>query len=95
MSAKSGLWNRFQSHKGGNVAIIFGLSALFLVAVTGGAVDFSRINDARNKMQDAADIAVLRGALTASQGDTVSELAAQQAFDDNFNARRYPGDARS
>ncbi|CAM3243095.1 TadE/TadG family type IV pilus assembly protein [Asticcacaulis taihuensis] len=86
MSAKSGLWNRFQSHKGGNVAIIFGLSALFLVAVTGGAVDFSRINDARNKMQDAADIAVLRGALTASQGDTVSELAAQQAFDDNFNA---------
>jgi len=86
MSAKSGLWNRFQSHKGGNVAIIFGLSALFLVAVTGGAIDFSRINDARNKMQDAADIAVLRGALTASQGDTVSELAAQQAFDDNFDA---------
>ena len=85
MSAKSGLWDRFQSHTGGNVAIIFGLSALFLVALTGGAVDFSRINDARNRMQDAADIAVLRGALTASQGDTVSSKAAQQAFDDNFD----------
>lgn len=87
MSAKSGLWNRFQSHQGGNVAIIFGLSAFFLVAITGGAIDFSRINDARNKMQDAADIAVLRGALTASQGDTISEAAAQQAFDDNFDDR--------
>lgn len=85
MSAKSGLWNRFQSHTGGNVAIIFGLSALFLVAITGGAIDFSRINDARNKMQDAADIAVLRGALTASQGDDISGKAAQQAFDDNFD----------
>jgi len=84
MSVQSGLWNRFQSHKGGNVAIIFGLSALFLVAITGGAIDFSRINDARNKMQDAADIAVLRGALTASQGDKISQAAAQQAFDDNF-----------
>jgi Flp pilus assembly protein TadG len=87
MSAKSGLWNRFQSHQGGNVAIIFGLSAFFLVAITGGAIDFSRINDARNKMQDAADIAVLRGALTASQGETISETAAQQAFDDNFDDR--------
>jgi len=85
MSVQSGLWNRFQSHKGGNVAIIFGLSALFLVAITGGAIDFSRINDARNKMQDAADIAVLRGALTASQGDKISQAAAQQAFDDNFD----------
>jgi len=85
MSAKSGPWGRFQSHTGGNVAIIFGLSALFLVALTGGAIDFSRINDARNRMQDAADIAVLRGALTASQGDTVSSKAAQQAFDDNFD----------
>jgi Flp pilus assembly protein TadG len=87
MSAKSGLWNRFQSHQGGNVAIIFGLSAVFLVAITGGAIDFARINDARNKMQDAADIAVLRGALTASQGETISSKAAQQAFDDNFNDR--------
>ncbi len=85
MSAKSGLWNRFQSHTGGNVAIIFGISALFLVAVTGGAIDFSRINDARNKMQDAADIAVLRGALTASQGTTLSEKAADQAWIDNLN----------
>ena len=85
MSAKSGLWKRFQGHKGGNVAVIFGLSALFLVAITGGAIDFARINDARNKMQDAADIAVLRGALTASQGETISSKAAQQAFDDNFN----------
>ncbi len=87
MSAKSGLWNRFLSHQGGNVAIIFGLSAVFLVAITGGAIDFARINDARNKMQDAADIAVLRGALTASQGETISSKAAQQAFDDNFNDR--------
>ena len=85
MSAKSGLWNRFHNHTGGNVAIIFGLSALFLVAITGGAIDFARINDARNKMQDAADIAVLRGALTASQGDDISGKAAQQAFDDNFD----------
>ncbi len=85
MSAKPGLWNRFQSDKGGNVAIIFGLSALFLVAITGGAIDFSRINEARNKMQDAADIAVLRGALTAGQGDKISQAAAQQAFDDNFD----------
>ena len=95
MSAKSGLWARFQSHTGGNVAIIFGLSALFLVALTGGAVDFSRINDARNRMQDAADIAVLRGALTASQGDTVSGKAAQQAFDDNFDDREITLGAHS
>jgi Flp pilus assembly protein TadG len=85
MSAKSGLWSRLRDHNGGNVAIIFGLSAMFLVMVTGGAVDFSRINDARNRMQDAADIAVLRGALTASQGDTLSQKAANQAFDENFD----------
>ncbi|MFT4077348.1 MAG: pilus assembly protein TadG-related protein [Asticcacaulis sp.] len=85
MSAKSGFWNRFREHKGGNVAIIFGLSALFLVMITGGAVDFSRLNDARNKMQDAADVAVLRGALTTSQGDTAASSAANEAFAENFS----------
>lgn len=85
MSAKGGFWNRFREHKGGNVAIIFGLSALLLVAVTGGAIDFSRFNDARNRMQDAADVAVLRGALTTSQGDTAASSAANQAFSENFN----------
>ena len=92
MSAKSGLWKKFQSHQGGNVAIIFGLSAFVLVAITGGAIDFSRINDARNKMQDAADIAVLRGALTASQGDNAATKAADQAFDDNFTDDTEGGD---
>jgi Flp pilus assembly protein TadG len=50
---------RFLKSREGNVAIIFGLSAIPLIAAMGAAVDFSRAYQFRSMTQDALDAAAL------------------------------------
>ncbi|GGZ43039.1 TadE/TadG family type IV pilus assembly protein [Asticcacaulis endophyticus] len=91
----SGLWQRlnpFRGHQGGNVAVIFGLSAMTLVVAAGGGTDVVRQMDVRSRLQDAADAAVLRAVMSSKMTDEQREIAADQAFINNFgfdNAQRY------
>jgi Flp pilus assembly protein TadG len=86
MTAFFNLLRRFVLNRRGNVTMIFGLSAMALIAVTGGAIDVANMNTTRGDLQDAADAAALRGALTYSQGLTASQAAANTAFLQDFSA---------
>jgi Flp pilus assembly protein TadG len=91
MTALPSLLRRLVNHRRGNVTMIFSLSALMLVAVTGGAIDMANMNTVRGDLQDAADAAALRGALTYSQGLTAAQTAANTAFLQNFGADKLSG----
>ncbi|MDC7683927.1 pilus assembly protein [Asticcacaulis sp. BYS171W] len=68
----------------GNTTMIFGLSALTLVSAAGAGIDFSRAESQRSNLQDAADAAVLRGALLSKQGLTTAQTAANTVFAQNL-----------
>jgi len=53
---------RFQADEQGSIAIIFGLMAIVLFAMVGGAIDFGRAVHARYQIQEAVDSAVLAAA---------------------------------
>ncbi|MEZ5799705.1 MAG: TadE/TadG family type IV pilus assembly protein [Nitratireductor sp.] len=61
----------FIKDRGGNFAIIFGLSLVPLMGLAGAAVDYSRILKAENRLQSAADAAALAA---ASGGDDVNDM---------------------
>lgn len=62
---------KFWSDQRGNTAVLFGLAALPLIALSGGAVDFSHRADTRTKLQNATDTAALAAAraVQASQAE--------------------------
>ena len=66
-----GLTRSFIKDKGGNFAIIFGLSLVPLMGLAGAAVDYSRILKAEDRLQSAADAAALAA---ASGGDDVNDM---------------------
>lgn len=53
------LLKRFRSDDRGNFAVIFGLLSVVLIATAGAVVDFSGVQQARTKAQDALDSAAL------------------------------------
>ncbi len=57
---------RFSGSSGGNVAMIFAFSAIPIIVLIGGAVDFSRASLLRMKMQDALDATSIMLAKEAS-----------------------------
>jgi hypothetical protein len=57
MRALSDLFYRFRHDTSGNIAIIFTLTLLPLISAVGCAVDLSRANALRSKLQAAADAA--------------------------------------
>src|SRR4051812_25837655 len=68
---------RFATADGGNIAVIFALSAVPLISFVGAAIDYTRANAARSSMQAALDSAALMlskdlssGTITTSQIDT-------------------------
>jgi Flp pilus assembly protein TadG len=64
---------RFSGSSSGNVAVIFAVSAVPIIALMGGAVDFSRATLLRMKMQDALDATSIMLAKEASTA-TASQL---------------------
>ena len=65
MSAKAnkrGFFSRLSSDERGNVAIFFGMTIIPAVVLVGGAIDFSRAHHKQQKIQTAADAAVLAAA---------------------------------
>ncbi len=70
----------------GGVAMTFALSALAIAFAIGAAVDCSIIRNARQRMQDAADSAVLNAAtLPGNTPDATRQAMADAVFVNNFN----------
>ena len=73
---------KFRGQVRGNVTITVALSILPITAAIGGGVDFANVENARARLQDAADSAAIAAAL-----DTSGTLSGQQtAADKSFNA---------
>jgi Flp pilus assembly protein TadG len=73
---------RFAGDRSGNVAMMFGLTAIMLFIAIGGALDFGRWAHASVQTKAAMDAAVLRGgrALQTNNEDTAAAVAAAEAF---------------
>ena len=81
-----GLASHFTNSNKGNVAIIFALMATVVSAMVGGAVDYGRALQARSKMQNAMDSAILAAARQWQVSGSSSSAAAIQHGEDVFNA---------
>src|SRR5687767_14176308 len=88
----------FGSCEAGNVAAMFGLALVPMLALSGGAVDLSRRASIEGELQAAADVAALAAARAMQAGHSMSEEdraalrteaenAAQKLFESDFHAR--------
>jgi Flp pilus assembly protein TadG len=76
---------RFAKANGGNIAVIFALSAVPLISFVGAAIDYTRASAARSSMQAALDSAALMLSKDLSNGTiSVSQIDAKAT--DYFNA---------
>lgn len=76
---------RFLSDDGGNVAMIFAMLLIVLLALTGGAVDFASHARVSTAYRDAVDAAVLAGARVKQSGGTDEDaIATANAFIDKI-----------
>ncbi len=73
----------FSSDRRGNVAIIFALTAIPAMLITGIGVDYAKALSVRSKLQNAADAAALAGANPVLVSDGEKVLAANSAFNSN------------
>src|SRR5215813_460544 len=74
----------------GNVAITFGLAFIPIAVAAGTAVDYSRGNSAKAKLQAILDNAVLAG---ANDGTSSWTQVARNAFSGNLGLRTFDGTA--
>jgi Flp pilus assembly protein TadG len=82
--------NRFRTDDRGNVAMMFGLMAIAMFLVMGGAIDFGRWNHARQQSRSAMDAAVLAAAkqLQLDNTDVDGAVAvAQRFYNENVKTR--------
>ena len=75
---------RFSGASGGNVAVLFAVTAIPIIALIGGAVDFGRASLLRVKMQDALDATSIMLAKEASTATADQLQTDANAF---FNAQ--------
>lgn len=75
---------KLDKNSSGNVSIIFGLSAVSLMLMVGGAIDVARVYSAKSKVQAVLDSAALAGGravqLSASHDPTAGITAATSYF---------------
>ena len=75
----------FKRAQGGNIAVVFALSLMPVVAGVGGAVDFGRAYVAKARLLEAIDAAALAvGSSQLVDEDKMTELA-QKYFDANYD----------
>ena len=82
------LLRRFSGDRRGNVAIIFGLSLIPAIFLTGMALDFSSAIQRRSRLAAAADAAALAAVTPAmmTQSSTAANTAATNIFDAEASA---------
>ena len=79
---------RFQRDECGTVGLIFGLSIIPLMGLTGVAADYARASSVRTELQMAADataLALAKDAVKLDAGQTY--IRAQAVFDGNYGKR--------
>jgi Flp pilus assembly protein TadG len=78
---------RFGTDKRGAVAILFGLSLVPIVLLTGAAIDYGRASAARTELQSAIDAASLHGTkIQQGLSDADLSLKLRQMTNANFNS---------
>jgi Flp pilus assembly protein TadG len=70
---------RFAKANGGNIAVIFALSAVPLITFVGAAIDYTRANAARSSMQTALDSTALMLSKDLSSGTITSSQITTKA----------------
>jgi Flp pilus assembly protein TadG len=78
MRGQGGFWqaiDRFARHRGGNFAVVFGITASALVLGVGFAVDTVQLMNARSALRAAVDAAVTSTARSITIGDITEEDA--------------------
>ena len=75
----------FLKNDAGNFAVTLAVAIIPVILVAGVAVDYSRISQARGKMQNAADSAALAGAIETTTNRADRKKAARKAFQSNFD----------
>ncbi|ESQ91732.1 hypothetical protein ABAC460_05170 [Asticcacaulis sp. AC460] len=75
----------FWRDKRGNVAMIYGLAAVLVIASGGGALDLFNASNLRHNMQAALDAAVLTGVRASSQMGTSASNAFKQNVADELD----------
>lgn len=83
---KYGTGRRLFSDRSGNVAIIFGLTLMAVMAATGVAVDFSRALQVRSRLSNALDAAGLAAGKNIDATPAELTEIAQAYFDANYPA---------
>ena len=83
---------RFAKANGGNIAVIFALSAIPLITFVGAAMDYTRANAARSSMQAALDSTALMLSKDLSSGTITSSQISTKATS-YFNALYHNNDA--
>lgn len=84
-------WRRFGPSAGGNITVIFSLSACVMLGIAGAAMDYARLIEQRTVFAAAADAAVLAAISSAREAERAeltgiqsrAELAAKKAWDLN------------
>lgn len=75
---------RFRRAERGNVAVMFAIAVVPLLGFVGGAIDYSRVNNARTAMQTALDTAALMISKDATNSMTAAQI--NQQAQTYFNA---------
>ena len=75
---------RFRRAERGNVAVMFAIAVVPLLGFVGGAIDYSRVNNARTAMQAALDTAALMISKDATSTMTAAQI--NQQAQSYFNA---------
>ena len=81
------LIGRFGRAKGGNIALIFAITLIPMLAATGMVVDYTRAAKARSQLQDALDSTALflsKNSSVSTMNSTQLLAAAQSYFNVNF-----------
>lgn len=68
-------FGRFRRAQDGSVFVLFGFAALPVMAISGAAVDYARVHQARSHLQNAVDSAALAAVTTRSQGGDADSTA--------------------
>jgi len=81
---------RFSGERGGNVALIFGLSLVPIFGLVGAAVDYSRASAARSAMQAALDATAVIMSSEIKKNPNLSDAEVQTKATDYFD-RQWNG----
>jgi Flp pilus assembly protein TadG len=80
---KNGVLRRFGNDKSGGVAILFGLSFIPMIGLTGAAIDYGRASQLRSRIASASDAAALAAAKAPNLTVTDRDALARSVFNAN------------